>query len=131
MKLAKFISSFALVAIISLSSIAAHAEDYVIRIKEHHFIPETLIVPTGEKIKLKIINEDPTAEEFESYDLNREKIIKGNSTGYVFIGPLKPGEYKFFGEFNMKTANGKVIAKDPSEISAPVKMDPMTGEPIK
>ena len=52
-----------------------------------------------------------TAEEFESYDLNREKIIGGNKTGIVFIGPLKPGKYGFFGEFNPETAQGVVIAE--------------------
>ena len=56
-------------------------------------------------------NRDDTPEEFESYELNREKVIVGNSQGVVFIGPLKPGEYPFFGEFNMKTALGKIIAE--------------------
>jgi hypothetical protein len=29
----------------------------------------------------------------------------------VFVGPLKPGEYKFVGEFNEKTAKGVIVAK--------------------
>jgi hypothetical protein len=29
----------------------------------------------------------------------------------IFIGPLKQGEYPFFGEFYPKTAQGKVFAK--------------------
>jgi len=29
----------------------------------------------------------------------------------VFIGPLTPGEYPFFGEFNPRTAQGKVVAQ--------------------
>jgi hypothetical protein len=55
-------------------------------------------------------NQDPTPEEFESYELNREKIIPANSAAIVYIGPLSPGEYPFFGEFNPKTAQGVLIA---------------------
>jgi hypothetical protein len=35
----------------------------------------------------------------------------GSAKAIIFIGPLKPGEYPFFGEFNPKTAQGKVIAE--------------------
>ena len=42
------------------------------------------------------------------YELNREKVISGNSQAVIFIGPLPAGEYPFFGEFYPKTAQGKV-----------------------
>lgn len=80
-------------------------------IREHLFTPTELVVPANTKIKLIVINADPTPEEFESYELNREKIILGNSQSAIFIGPLAPGEYSFFGEFNVSTAQGKIIAK--------------------
>jgi len=82
-----------------------------IRIKDHLFIPDTISVPANQKVKLLVINEDPTPEEFESYELNREKIIAGNSKAIIFIGPLSPGVYPFFGEFNPKTALGKITAE--------------------
>ncbi|MDH5610993.1 MAG: cupredoxin domain-containing protein [Gammaproteobacteria bacterium] len=85
--------------------------EFEIVIKDHQFTPSTLIVPVDKKIKLKVINADATAEEFESYKLNREKIIPGNSKAVVFIGPLEAGEYDFFGEFNPATAQGKIIAQ--------------------
>ena len=84
---------------------------YEIEIREHLFYPAELRVPAGQKIKLQVINQDATPEEFESFELNREKVIMGSSRAVIFIGPLKPGEYPFFGEFNPKTAQGKVIAK--------------------
>jgi plastocyanin len=90
---------------------ATAAESYTITIKDHKFSPDVLEVPSGERIKLLVVNEDPTPEEFESHDLMREKIINGNSKAVVFIGPLEPGEYGYFGEFNMDTALGKIIAK--------------------
>ena len=84
---------------------------YVIQIKDHMFMPDTLVVPARKKIKLRIENLDKTPEEFESYDLNREKIVAGGRKIIVFVGPLKPGIYKYFGEFNPKTAQGVIIAK--------------------
>ncbi len=86
-------------------------EFYEIFIKDHKFTPETFTVPAGEKIKLIIHNQDPTPEEFESHDFNREKIISGNKKATIFIGPLKAGKYHYFGEFNMDTANGYIIAE--------------------
>jgi hypothetical protein len=84
---------------------------FEIEIRDHLFYPAELTVPAGKKIKLVVYNRDRTPEEFESYELNREKVIMGSSKAIIFIGPLKPGEYPFFGEFNPKTAQGKVIAE--------------------
>ncbi|WIO75659.1 cupredoxin domain-containing protein [Porticoccaceae bacterium LTM1] len=84
-----------------------------IRIENHLFIPAEIEVPAGKKIKLIIENKDDTPEEFESYPLNREKVIVGKGKAVVFIGPLEPGEYPFFGEFNPKTAQGVIKVKKP------------------
>ena len=80
-------------------------------IRDHHFVPEELTVPAGTKIKLVIDNQDPTAEEFESYELNREKVVAPNAQITVFIGPLDPGRYPFFGDFHKDSATGVLIAK--------------------
>ena len=82
-----------------------------IEIREHLFYPSTVEVPANQKVKLFIVNNDATPEEFESYELNREKVIPGNGKTVIFIGPLEPGEYPFFGECFPKTAQGKVVAK--------------------
>ena len=82
-----------------------------IKIKDHLFYPAEVVVPANTKVKLLVINQDPTPEEFESYELNREKVIVGGGKAIIFIGPLDPGEYPFFGEFNMSTALGKIIAE--------------------
>ncbi len=99
------------IALLLFSTAAFAAEEFTIIIKDHKFSPEVLEVPAGRKIKLIVDNQDPTPEEFESHDLAREKIIGGNRKGKVFIGPLEPGEYSYFGEFNMDTAQGVIIAK--------------------
>lgn len=92
-------------------SILAEIPVYELLIKNHQFYPALLEIPQGQKIKLLVKNQDATPEEFESYELHREKIIPGNSQVVIFIGPLTAGEYPFFGEFNMKTAQGKIVAK--------------------
>jgi hypothetical protein len=68
-------------------------------------------VPAGQKVKLIVENQDATPEEFESHELNREKIVAPKSKVSIFIGPLKAGKYPFFGEFNQATARGLVIAE--------------------
>ena len=104
-------SLLVLLALVSGTALAAEPATFTLRIKDHKFIPAQLSVPANTKIKLLVVNEDATPEEFESHELNREKIVTGNGKITVFIGPLKPGKYPFFGEFHMKTAQGVLIAK--------------------
>ena len=92
------------------SALAATPEIELI-IKDHLFFPAILEISAGQKVRVRIINQDPTPEEFESFELNREKLVVGNGQTVVFIGPLEPGEYPFFGEFYPKTAQGVVIVK--------------------
>lgn len=80
-------------------------------IKDHRFAPSELAVPAGQKIRLVVENQDPTPEEFESYTLNREKVVAGNGRIVVFVGPLEPGKYEFFGDFNQATARGWLVAR--------------------
>lgn len=93
-------------------ALGSEIPSYTITIKNHVFTPDRLEIPAGQKIKLIIDNQDPTPEEFDSYELNREKLIPGNTRAPIFIGPLKPGEYEFSGEFNEKTARGKLVATE-------------------
>ena len=104
-------TSIILLFLFSFSIVHAETPVYEIRIKDHLFLPSKLQIAENEKVKLVIINEDATPEEFESYELNREKVIMGNRKGIVFIGPLKVGVYPFFGEFNPQTAQGLIEVK--------------------
>ncbi|MEN0036401.1 MAG: cupredoxin domain-containing protein [Cellvibrio sp.] len=99
-----------LASLISSVSIA-EVPEFTIEIRDHLFFPSTLVVPANTKVKLIVVNKDPTPEEFESYELNREKVIMGGAKAVIFIGPLKPGDYPFFGEFNPKTAQGVIRAQ--------------------
>jgi plastocyanin len=92
---------------------AAGADDaaFKLTIRNHRFEPAELVVPAGQKIKLEIENQDATPEEFESYELNREKVVPAKATVVIFVGPLRPGRYPFFGDFNMDSAKGVLVAK--------------------
>ena len=91
------------------------AEDAVyvdIYIKDHKFSPSVIELPEGKKIIITVHNQDATIEEFESIELKREKIVLGNSEARILLAPLKPGEYKYFGDFHQDTAQGKIIVKE-------------------
>jgi plastocyanin len=101
-----------LIAILLVPAVSAAADaDFRLSIHEHRFEPAELRVPAGKRIRLIIVNQDVAAEEFESYELHREKLIPGNSSGTVYIGPLEPGRYPFFGDFHPKTTTGVIIAE--------------------
>jgi hypothetical protein len=101
-----------LAALAALPVIAfAATPEISIVIKDHRFAPAEVKIPAGQKVKLIIDNQDATPEEFESHELNREKVIAPKSKGTVFIGPLKAGRYPFIGEFNESTAKGVVVAE--------------------
>lgn len=95
---------------VSISAMAAD-EEYVLVIHKHRFEPSEITIPAGKRIKLKIENKDATPEEFHSDDLKREKIILGNKSVKILIGPLDPGRYKFMGEFHESTAKGSILVK--------------------
>lgn len=104
----------AMAAVLALAAgvaVAAEPTEVKIVIKDHKFQPAEFKVPAGQKVKLTIDNQDDSAEEFESHELNREKIVAPKSSIIVWVGPLEPGRYPFFGEFHQDTAQGVLIAE--------------------
>jgi len=91
--------------------VSAADPEFALVIRNHRFEPAELRVPAGKKVKIVIDNQDASAEEFESHELNREKVVPAKSKVPVYIGPLAPGRYPFIGEFNQKTAKGVVVAE--------------------
>jgi plastocyanin len=94
--------------------VAARADDpptIAVTIKDHHFSPAEIHVPTGKPVTLHITNEDATVEEFDSTALKVEKVIAGGTYGTVRLRPLGPGRYPFMGEYHADTAQGVVISE--------------------
>jgi plastocyanin len=103
------------IALLSLATTAtlAASDEFTLTIKDHAFVPKELAVPAGKKIKLLVINRDATPAEFESKPLGREKVIPGNSSATVNLGPLKPGRYPFVEEYHEKdpAAQGFIVVE--------------------
>ena len=81
-----------------------------IAIRDTGFVPAEISVPSGTKIELSIKNEQQRAAEFESTSLRREKVIPPGATGTVYVGPLQPGRYEFFDDFQPSN-RGFLVAK--------------------
>lgn len=105
----------AAVTVLLTATAAASPPVIELEIRNHLFQPDVLRIPANTKVKLVVYNRDTTPEEFESFELNREKVIVGGAKAIIFIGPLPPGEYPFFGEFNPNTALGKIIVEDDTD----------------
>lgn len=90
----------AALAATALPAFAADAANTQITIHDDAVTPATLVVPAGERVKLQIKNARSVPAEFESTDLGREKVVPAGLTLDLWIGPLKPGKYKFFDDFN-------------------------------
>ncbi len=113
---------------ISLTSLAETLPEFSLTLSNHLFFPSKLEVPANQKFKLIIHNKDSTAEEFDSFDLNREKVIFPNRSSTLFVGPLEPGRYDFFGEYNSNTAKGSIIA---TSLSKPASSPMSTNQKLK
>lgn len=88
----------------------AQEPSYSLAIHDTHFDPGTLEVKAGVKFKLVVKNARKVAAEFESAELNREKVVPPGQTVTISIGPLAPGTYPFFDDFHQST-KGQMVAK--------------------
>lgn len=80
-------------------------------LENHRFSPDAFTVPAGRKVQIELINKDGAVEEFDSDDLDVEERVTPHGSTRFEIGPLKPGVYRFIGEFHDRTAKGAVTAK--------------------
>jgi hypothetical protein len=96
-----------------LTDVAARADESAaqLTIRNHQFEPVELRIPANTKVKLVIRNADPTPEEFESLELRREKVVPGGQEILIYVGPLAPGSYEFFGDFHPQTARGHLVVR--------------------
>jgi len=102
----KSVLAWIVLSSVCLSGFAA-TDEFTLTIKNHRFEPKEIKLPANQKIKLKVVNEDPTPAEFESKPLGREKLIAGKSTVVINLGPLKPGRYPFVEEYHETEAGAQ------------------------
>jgi Cupredoxin-like domain len=88
----------------------AQETSYAVTIHDDRFEPSTLNVKAGVKFQLRVKNARKVAAEFESAELNREKVVPPGQSAVIYIGPLAPGTYPFFDDFRQST-RGRLVAK--------------------
>lgn len=98
--LARVFSTCILGAAFATPGAAFAADQLLLSIHDKQFEPKLLALPSGVKLKLVIRNLDGLPAEFESSDLSREIIVPGHGEVTIYVGPLDPGNYQFFNDFN-------------------------------
>ena len=93
------------------ASFAADLPTFKLEMRDGVLNPARIEVPAGKKIKIEVHNTGKSAAEFESVQLRKEKVLAPGADSFVVIAPLAPGEYKFFDDFHLQTAQGVIVAK--------------------
>ena len=106
------VASMRLAAILAvgLGGAAVAAEPISLTLKDHRFTPSDVTAPANQRFRIEVANQDPTPSEFESSDLRVEKIVVPGGKITVMAGPLKPGKYTFFDDYNPDQAKGTLTA---------------------
>jgi hypothetical protein len=73
--------------------------------------PLRIEVPANKPFKLEIHNTGKTPGEFESTELNREKVVAPQSQSFIVFRRLSPGEYAYFDDFHPEAPKGTLVAK--------------------
>lgn len=96
----------------AVSAAQAAPAPYILTLtlKDHRFSPGSVEVPSGQRIRIDLINQDAATEEFDSEDLHMEKDVTPNGKVSFVVGPLAPGTYSFIGELHADTASGTIKA---------------------
>jgi hypothetical protein len=90
----------------------APAEDAIeLRFENRKFIPQTLNVPANRPFRIRIVNAGKEAIEFESFKINREKVIGPGETVTIKVPALKAGSYDFYDDFHRDVPEGTIVAK--------------------
>ena len=82
-----------------------------IRFEHHRFSPEKVEVPAGVPLTLRVINTSNERIEFESFKLNREKVVAPGDTLVLHLPALRPGSYDFFDDFHADVPEGTIGAR--------------------
>jgi hypothetical protein len=90
---------------------APTASPLEITLSDHKFAPQTLPVPAGQPLVIKVLNLSKETIEFESFSLNREKVVEPGKSITVHLPALKPGSYDFFDDFHQDVPEGAIVAK--------------------
>lgn len=99
-------------AVMAYSS-AVRADDTPPQLKwvDGRFEPASFNVTAGKPFKLQVTNQGASVIEFESFELNRERVVQPGETITVKLPKLDPGQYHFFDDFHHEVAQGTITAQ--------------------
>lgn len=101
-------------ALFALCASGAAADDlttYSITLKNHHFTPAEIHVPTGKPFQVIVTNDNGASDEFEMLLPPVERAIQPGQQGVVRMRPLGPGRFPFFGEADPDSEQGAFISE--------------------
>jgi len=107
-------SALGALALFAALAVPARADElltYKLVARDGRFEPAVLEVTAGKRFKIEIENAGKGPIEFESRHLKQEKVLAAGARSFVVINGLKPGEYRFFDDFNQATGQGRIVVK--------------------
>lgn len=109
MRVFLLVSSF--LAAMAASPALATAEDHTVTltVTDGGFTPAELQAPVGARVRIEITNKSSGAIEFESFELNRERVIQVGQTVNVYVTGLDAGTYAFFDDFHQERKGTLVV----------------------
>jgi plastocyanin len=80
------------------------AEDLTIdvTVRDGGFEPSEVKIPAGSRVRLQVANQTGSAIEFESFELNRERVVPPSQKAAVYVSGLSAGRYEFFDDFHQE-----------------------------
>jgi Cupredoxin-like domain len=111
-KFALLMLALALIASLGLSKQSSAADaDPEVRFHDGRFEPISFAVPANQALRLRIINSGDRPVEFESFELNRERVIPPGKSIRVYLPALSPGTYHFYDDLHQESGQGTLVAR--------------------
>ncbi len=104
-------AAFAIVAVLPSFACAAQEPMAEITCDSGRFQPAALNVAANRLVRIKVTNKGSSPIEFESFEMNRERVVPPGHTITVILPKLDPGEYHFFDDFHHETGQGTITAR--------------------
>ena len=99
--------------LMGLTTLAVAADLLTLRVNAHDgvFMPASLTVPAGRRVKILIFNQGKSPIELENLQLRVEKVLGPQSDSFVVLNPLQPGSYHFVDDFHRDTGKLELLAR--------------------
>lgn len=111
--IAKLVAASAFAALLALPALSSAAQEPTAELTcdGGHFQPASLNVTANQQVRIKVTNKGSSPIEFESFEMNRERVVPPGHTITVILPKLEPGEYHFFDDFHHEIGQGTITAR--------------------